>query len=141
MLSSTRPFSTLFLLCILLTLRGARHVIMYRRCYDSRSIIIPRYLVSRSASVADMPATAWISPSRATTSCSNIHGVLKTMSTPSNPELSREALRHAEDRKRFHPPSSPIAFWLWKWKMTIQGTFALSMLESWEQFILSVYYT
>ncbi|KZS89684.1 hypothetical protein SISNIDRAFT_384755, partial [Sistotremastrum niveocremeum HHB9708] len=33
-------------------------------------------------------------------------------------------------------PSSPIAFWLWKWKMTIQGTFALSMLESWEQFIL-----
>lgn len=90
-----------------------------------------------SGFVTGMPdPRRFLTPSFQTSSV-RIHSSQRTMSTPSTPSLTPEALKHIEEKKRFQPPSSPIAYWLWKWKMTIQGTFALSMLESWEQFILS----
>ena len=40
------------------------------------------------------------------------------------------------DMSGYRPPNSPIAGFFWRWKMWVGGTFATSMLEPWETFVL-----
>ncbi|KIJ56275.1 hypothetical protein M422DRAFT_107587, partial [Sphaerobolus stellatus SS14] len=40
------------------------------------------------------------------------------------------------DMSAFRPPKSSMARLRWRWSMWVGGTFASSMLESWECFVL-----
>lgn len=52
------------------------------------------------------------------------------------PQQRQEPQSQAPKTQRYKKPESPISLYFWRWKTWISTTFALSMLESWEAFLV-----